>query len=503
MLAFDGFDLPASLRRRLVHAPAAGITLFRFLNVRTAAQIRALTTDLQAAAGDRLLIAADQEGGQFLALGDDATPFAGNMALGAVGDEGLAERVGRAIGLEARALGVNVVYGPCVDLATDPRNPGIGIRSFGADPAAVSHLAAAWIRGVRSAGVAATAKHFPGKGAVTQDSHHVLPVLDLSRETLAARELAPFRASIAAGADLVMSAHVAMTAYSDDPSLPATLDPAVMTGLLRDELAFGGLAISDALDMRALPQGPEQAIDAVAALRAGIDLLLLTPDEDAKARIETAVRHAAARGLLDRGALARSTDRLARLRDWLGGFEQPGLEVVGSAEHRALARELAVRSITLVRDDAGLLPLRLDPDARLLAVMPQPRDLTPADTSSRVAPQLGAALRACHARSDEFVTSHPPSDAEIAEARRRATDADVVVVGTISASFDPQQVALVEALRSTGRPLVTVALRTPFDLAAYEAAQTHIATYSILRPSLDALGAALFAANPFLGRLPA
>jgi beta-N-acetylhexosaminidase len=168
-----------------------------------------------------------------------------------------------------------------------------------------------------------------------------------------------------------------------------------------------------------------------------------------------------------------------------------------------LARELAERSITLVRNDAGLLPLRLDPDARLFAVMPQPKDLTPADTSSRVAPQLGAALRGCHARSDEFVTSHPPSDDEIAGARRRAADADVIVVGTISASFDPQQVALVEALRSTGRPLVTVALRTPFDLAAYPAATTHVATYSILRPSLDALASALFGAIPFQGRLPA
>ena len=167
------------------------------------------------------------------------------------------------------------------------RNPAIGIRSFGADPGAVSVLAAAWTRGVRSAGVAVTAKHFPGLGAVTVDSHHHLPVLDLPRETLAARELAPFRASIEAGADLVMSAHIAMTAYSHDPTLPATLDPSVMTGLLRDELGFDGLTISDALDMRALPQGPEQAIDAVVAMRAGIDLLLLTPDTDAQARRQT------------------------------------------------------------------------------------------------------------------------------------------------------------------------------------------------------------------------
>jgi beta-N-acetylhexosaminidase len=300
-----------------------------------------------------------------------------------------------------------------------------------------------------------------------------------------------------------MSAHVAMTAYGDDPTLPATLDPTVMTGLLRDELRFDGLAISDALDMRALPQGPEQAIDAIAAMRAGIDLLLLTPDEEARLRIETAVAHAEARGLLGQSALERSAARLDRLRGWLAGFDQPDEAVVGSAEHRALARELAERSITLVRNDAGLLPLRLPPEARVLTVMTQPRDLTPADTSSRVAPELGPAIRACHARTDEIVAAHPPTDAEIAAVRERAAGYDLVIVGTISASFDAAQVALVEALLAAGPPVVTVALRTPFDLAAYPGAATHVATYSILRPSLDALASALFGRIPFPGRLPA
>ena len=156
MLGFDGFDLPDDMAARLASSPAAGITLFRFLNVSSAAQVRTLTATVQAAARRRdssappLLIAADQEGGQFLALGEDATPFAGNMALGAAGDPDLAERVGRAIGLELRAMGVNVSYTPVCDVATDPANPSIGIRSFGDDPAAVAALAAATVRGLRS-----------------------------------------------------------------------------------------------------------------------------------------------------------------------------------------------------------------------------------------------------------------------------------------------------------------------------------------------------------------
>ena len=176
--------------------------------------------------------------------------------------------------------------------------------------------------------------------------------------------------------------------------------------------------------------------------------------------------------------------------------------MVGCAAHQAVARELAERSMTLVRNDAGLLPLRLAPDARIAAIMPQPRDLTPADTSSRVAPALAAALRARHANVDEFVTGHPPSAAEIAALRARADAYDLLVIGTIAASFDPAQAALVQALLASGRPCVTVALRTPYDLAAYPRSATHVCTYGILRPSLDALASALFGDLPFTGHLP-
>ena len=413
MLAFDGFDLPADMADRLASAPAAGITLFRYRNVASAGQVRGLTGAIQAAAArgqpdaPPRLIAADQEGGQFLALGEDSTPFPGNMALGAAGDPDLAERVGRAIGRELRAMGVNVSYTPVCDVATDPANPGIGIRSFGDDPVAVGALAAATVRGLRAGGVAATAKHFPGTGDVAVDPHHALPVLPVSAERLRSLELAPFRAAIAAGADLVMSGHVALPAITGDPSLPATLSGAVMHDLLREELGFDGLAISDALDMRALPQGPEQALDVIASLRAGVDLLLLSPDPGARHRIETAVAHAASRGLIERPAIARSLERLARLQARLADVHAPGLDVVCSAEHRRLANELAERSVTLVRNDEGLLPIRSGPGARIAAIMPRPRDLTPADTSSRVPPMLAAALRAHHPVVDEFVTSHP------------------------------------------------------------------------------------------------
>src|SRR5439155_8757500 len=167
MVAFAGTELPASVAAAIAERPPAGVTLFRGHNVASAAQVRSLTAAIQSAApkgSQPLLIAADQEGGQLIGLGDDTTPFAGAMALGAAGDVELAERVGRAIGRELRAVGVNVNYSPVCDLATNPANPGLGIRSFGDDPEAVGPLVAATVRGLQGEGVAATAKHFPGKG---------------------------------------------------------------------------------------------------------------------------------------------------------------------------------------------------------------------------------------------------------------------------------------------------------------------------------------------------
>jgi beta-N-acetylhexosaminidase len=509
MLAFRGRLVPDWLRARLAAAPVAGFTLFRPLNVRSPRQVRALTRALQAAAaphagGLPILIAADQEGGQLLALGDGWTPFGGPMAIGAAGDAGLAERVGRAIGRELRAVGVNVDYAPCLDVASNPGNPSLGIRSFGDDPAAVGALGAAWLRGLQSAGVAGTAKHFPGKGEGSVDTHLELAVVERDRAGLEAVELAPFRAGVGAGVRLVMSGHFAVPAVTGSRALPSTLAPGVMTGLLRDELGFEGVSITDALDMGALPQDATQAVDVIAALRAGVDLLLATSNRAAQRRIEAAIVRAARLGLLDRESIARSAARIEDLRRWIASFDAPPLEVVGCAEHLALARELAERSITLVRNDAGLLPLRLPAGARIVAIEPRPFDLTPADTTSTLpAGGLAAALRDVHDRVDGIVVEPEPAAAEIAGASAAAAGADLVVVATDGGSFRPGQVALVRAILSTKVPTITVALRTPFDLAGYPAATTHLCTYGRHGPTLAALAEKLAGRAPFQGRLPA
>ena len=508
MLAFEGEEtIPDWLDARLDEAPPAGFTLFRLHNVRSPDQVRALTDTLQARAPEGLpfLIAADQEGGQFQALGDGPTQFPGAMALGATRDVALAERVGRAIGMELAAMGVNVCYAPVADVVATRDNPALGIRGFGSEAAPVAGFVAATVRGLRSAGVAATAKHFPGKGRCAVDTHHALGFVDCDRARLDAVELAPFRAAIAEGLDLVMSGHFAVPALTGADDVPSTLAREVMTDLLRTELGFEGVSITDALDMKALDQGPNQVLDVLAALRAGVDLLLLAADPVGRERVTSGLRHASRRRLLDSEGVHRSLGRVAELRRRLApllGAGRPGLDVVGSDAHRALAREVADRSLTLVRDDASNLPLRLGAEERILAIMPRPVDLTPADTSSTIPPGLAGALRTVHPHVDELVVGFAPDDAEIATARRCAADAAMVVVGTIAAEPGSAQADLVDALLATGRPVVTAALRTPWDLLAYPDAGTHLCTYSVLPDSLEALALALVGRLEPSGTLP-
>ena len=498
MLAFEGFEMPAEIEARLRRAPAAGVTLFRGLNIESPGQVRALTASLQEAAGGGLLIAADQEGGQFIALGDGSTPFAGNMALGAVDDVGLTERVGRAIGTEARAMGVNVVYAPVLDVASNPSNPALGIRAFGDDPALVGRHGAAMLRGLQSAGVAAAVKHFPGAGEAAADPHHGVVSVNASRAILSSRELAPFREAVAAGAKVTMSAHVALPAVTGRDDVPSTLSRAVMTDLLRGELGFDGVSITDALDMAGVA-GRDGRPDVAAAIEAGVDLLLTAADADARERIEGALLA----GRFAEDEMAATERRLAALRSWLASFgPQPDIDVVGCAEHQALAGDLASMSITVVRDPAGLLPVAWSSVGHVVAVMPRPTDLTPADTSSTVSAALAAALRRYHADVDEVVVEPEPDAASIAAVRSRAETADLAVIGTIDAHRLRSQLDLVEAVAAAGIPTIAVAMRGPWDVASFPASATALATYSILPGSLDALAAVLAGDAPAPGRLP-
>jgi beta-N-acetylhexosaminidase len=506
LLSFAGKEAPPrEVMEALERRQMGGVVLFRAKNMGSLAELRGLSTALQAAAikagQGPLLIAADQEGGQLMAIGD-GTPFPGNMALGATRDDRLAYQVGLALGREVAAVGVNVDFAPVCDVNNNPDNPVVGTRSFGEDPALVARLGVAMIRGIQSAGVAACAKHFPGHGDTASDSHHGAPVIPHDARRLARVELPPFRAAVKAGVRLVMTAHIALPALNAGLDRPATLSQEVLRGLLRRRLRYRGLIVTDAMDMKAIDQGAGLTVDTIAAVAAGVDLLLFNHDPPRREAAYAALLQAARRGLLSSSEIQASGRRIMALKRWLGGREQPSLDTVGCQAHRALAQAVARSSVTLVRDHDRRLPLRLPAGTRVAVVVPRPEDLTPADTSSYLVPGLAAAMRRHHPRTDESLVSMSPAAGDIGPLAAALTAYDLVVVGTINATSHPGQAALVNVLVDRGTPTIAVALRMPYDLRAYPKVRTYACTYGILPPSMEALAEALFGRIPFAGRLP-
>jgi beta-N-acetylhexosaminidase len=507
LLTFEGREAPPKqfldvLRRHHI----GGVVLFRHKNMGTLSELRGLTMALQNAAAESgqppLLIAADQEGGQLIAV-DQTTPFPGNMALGAANSENLANKVGRALGKELSAVGVNVDFAPVCDVNNNPLNPVIGTRSFGEDPKLVARMCAALVRGLQSSGVAATAKHFPGHGDTSSDSHRGAPIVMHSAKRIRSIELVPFRAAVNSGVRLVMTAHIVMPALNGGSNeLPATLSPKILRDLLRRKMRFNGVIVSDALDMHAMEQESGYIAETMAAVAAGIDLLLFNHD---LARVEPACSNlvqAARRGLLSADEIHASARRILMLKNWIKRQRQQPLAVIGCKEHLRLAQEVARKSITLVHDTAQQLPLRVAPNENIAVAIPRPEDLTPADTSSYVKPVLADALRRYNPRVDEFSFGMNPAAEEIGPLCERLAKYDVVVLGTINATAHPRQAELVKRLIRQGTRLITVALRMPYDLAAYPEATTYICTYSILPPAMEALAEALFGRIPFAGILP-
>jgi len=503
LLNFTGTQAPEDILARVRHGPLGGFTLFRSLNVVDPEQVRRLTTELQSAAGDAtLLIATDQEGGQLMSLAE-STQFPGNMALGATRSADLAREVGFAIGREMAAVGVNIDYAPVCDVNSNPLNPVVGVRSFAEDPQLVGMLAAAMVDGLQAAGVAATAKHFPGHGDSASDSHYATPVLNHDLDRLTRTELPPFVAAIQAGVKLIMVGHVSLPQLTGQEDLPATLARPIVHDLLRNQLAFDGVVVSDSMDMAALEQGPGAVLEAIAAAAADVDLLLMGPHTSNARAIEAGLNQATRRGLISAAEMYASAQRVLRLKQWLRlQVPPPPISVVGGAEHAALAATVAARSITLVRNDQQLVPLRLGPDRRIAVILPRLANLTPADTSSYVEHSLAEQVRGYHSATIAFETSADPSREEIGELLARLTPTDVVLIGTVNACAQPGQAALVNAVLRSGRATIVAALRLPYDLTAFPSAGTYLCTYSVLAPSMTALAAVLFGAAPAEGQLP-
>ncbi|HEX4743525.1 MAG TPA: beta-N-acetylhexosaminidase [Candidatus Limnocylindria bacterium] len=492
-VAFHGRTITSHLERMIREKHVAGVVIFRE-NVEDAAALRRLTADLQRIAREArvppLLIAMDQEGGPVVRVTKGVALPPAQMALAAAPDPAAAvRRSAQLVARELRALGVNWQLAPVADVNDEPLNPIIGNRAFGSDPRTVGALVAIAVRAYADAGLLCCAKHFPGHGSATIDSHKELPEILSPRSRLDAVELVPFRAAIAADVPAIMSAHLTIPALGAAQQ-PATLSRAVMTDVLRTELGFRGLCVTDDLEMQALARSGGQAAAAASALQAGADYLLFRFDEGAQLEGHRLLVDAVLSGRVPPRRLDEAVTRVLEAKSRWNVLEAPAPPTFDLEADRAEALDLARQGVTVLR--AAGLPLR----GQVLAISYGRPDIAVVEDQPTLADVVARTVPGARAHRLERLTP-----ADIPTAVGAARDADVVVVGTYDALADPVQAELVTALQRV-RPTVAVALRSPYDVLAYPGVGGFVCAYSGREPSLVAAVEVMTGARPPLGRLP-
>jgi beta-N-acetylhexosaminidase len=458
----------------------------------------------QAAAPLPLLVLSDLETGPGMRLRPGGTDMPPSLAFGAARDADLAREAGRVTGLEARAVGIHMTLGPLFDVNSNAENPIINVRSFAEDPELVGLLGTAWMEGARERGLLSAGKHFPGHGDTRVDSHVGLARVTSDSARLHAVELPPFARAIRAGMDGMLVGHLATEAVDGPDAPPASVSPRVVGGLLRGALGFEGLAITDALNMGGVTRQYSVAEASILALLAGADVLLQPPGHPQvidrivaaveSGRLPAARVEEAARRVLLTKAVA-GLHRGARVDPAAVG------PVVGAAAHREVARAVAARSVTLVRDRGDLVPLR--PGARVLHVT---------YTASGGAPGGGVLHRELSAGAavGEHVRVGPATPAAtFARLRERAAGVDVVIASIAIAPFQYRALGIggglgpwVESLAAAGRPVVVVSLGSPFLLDAFPSVPAYLLAWSAASESERAAARALLGVTPIGGRLP-
>src|SRR5262245_38712584 len=521
------------LQHHIVDNKVGGVILYRS-QVWPAA---VMTNRWQETAKLPLLISADLEMGPGMRL-DDTPWWAPNMAVAATGDPRWARLQGEATALQARAAGVNWLFAPVADVNNNPDNPVINTRSYGSDPATVAKFTRAFIEGAQASGAMACAKHFPGHGDTATDSHIGLPVVDVTRERLEKLELIPFRAAIEAGAGSIMSAHIALPQIDTElaapvrtlnereaataeflsqteaeaarVTLPATLSPKIMTGLLREQLKFSGLIVTDAMSMAGIAARYTPAEAAVKAIKAGADVIEKSPDIDAAV---AGIKAAVAKGEITEARLNASVERVLRAKAALGLHVKRVVDlnevdrVVSNPRFNEIAQQIADHSITLVRDEQKLLPI--DPKGtkgRLL-------NITFTDEEDRAIVKVFAdELRSRASQSESLLLDHLATESEVARLLERLDEGkfDTVILsiavrarsGKGSVALPPIGKRLSDELIKRKLPLIVLSFGNPYLLMTMPEAPSYVLAYSPFPVSQRAAAKALFGEIEINGKLP-
>lgn len=464
-----------------------------------------LANQLQAKSKLPLLIGADFERGTAMRL-DEGTSFPTAMALAAAGNPKDAYTMGKITALEGRAVGVQWIYAPDSDVNNNPDNPIINTRSFGEDPEKVAQFVSEFIRGVQDNGGLATAKHFPGHGDTSADSHIDLPVIRADRQRIETLELVPFRAAIASGADTIMTGHLSIPALEPDPNVPATLSPNILTGLLRDELHFHGLVVTDAMDMGGITVRYAPGDAALRAFAAGADALLMPPVPEAAF---DALKAAVKSGRIKRERLDASVRRILQAKARLGLYKARLVDVnalnknFGKVEWQREAQDISDRGITLLRDTAHRLPLDETKPTRVLLVAlyadpePYPGEDLERELRSRVDSVVTLRADTRFVKADNLKLPSPDSyDVALLAFFVRVSDRK----GNVD--IPAEQSAFSDKVYKNGKPVVTLAFGSPYLVEHFPEAETWLAAFGISDVAQISAARALFGQIPIRGHLP-
>ncbi|MBI2264720.1 MAG: beta-N-acetylhexosaminidase [Armatimonadetes bacterium] len=499
-----GRKITGALFRHFQRFKWGGVILFS-RNIGSPHQVREFVSLLQQLAKSEspripLLVAIDQEGGAVSHLTVDMALSPGNMSLGATGSPYNAYRAARISGQELRALGINVNLAPVLDVNNNPRNPIIGIRSFGESPELVSELGVAAIRGYREAGIIATAKHFPGHGDTSVDSHLALPCVPHDRERLEAMELPPFAAAVKAGVEAVMTAHITFPKL--DGHRPATASKPILTGILREHMGFKGLIVTDSMSMRGMTSYAPSPEACVQALEAGADLLLLCGSAKHQYSCFQAVLSAVRAGRITEARIGESLDRVLSVKS---RYSLDAAPLVSAEEKESFKNEMlniTRDSVTLVKNENGLLPLRLKEEEKLLLIRPtfHARSL---EDIGRLEAIMKRFLQSRHSNVKELTYNLLAQRINLASVRKEALDARAVLLFVFARAELPKaQKEIVKALVKMRRPPIVVSLLSPYVLDDIPEISTYLCAYNFRENSILAILEVLFGEVEPKGKLP-
>lgn len=493
--------------RTLIHEFHIGAVILFSRNLGSPEQVLKLTTDLQKEAKKAgythpLLITIDQENGIVQRLTEGVTTVPGAMLIGATQKPEAAFKAAYVTAKELKVLGINWNLAPVVDVNNNAENPVIGVRSYGEDPQQVAAFAKEAMRGMQKANVITTLKHFPGHGDTNTDSHLDLPVIQHDLKRLNEVELVPFKACIAAGADIVMSAHVYFPALEANENMPATLSKHVITGLLREELQFDGVITTDCMEMDAIANGIGTVEGCIRAIEAGVDFVMVSHKFPLQKQTILAVEEAIQQGRLSEKRIDESINRINKLRehyiswdDVLFDFNVPSF--VGGREHQAEMKAIFDSGITVVKGHGAL-----NKAVKTLIISPITDNITLVEDQKGTELNIAKCFSRIEMELDEISYKLNESIESIEQIVQIAKEYEQIIVFTINIARYYEQKVLIEKLQQLNIKLHFIAARSPYDISFVTKAETIICTYELTKPVIESLCAYLMDGYALNGSLP-